>query len=93
MGENHRTRDCPNKGKVENLHCINCNKAEHVEFLRSCSKFPQLKPKQDEKSNSVNDKGNNNSVTASARPPLLLSKKKKFPLPLPLTLEILQLIL
>ncbi|GFW09123.1 hypothetical protein TNCV_315341 [Trichonephila clavipes] len=69
MGKKPQHKGCPNKGKVENPLCINCNKDEHIDSLRNCSKFPQLKPKQDEKFNSTNDKGSNNPVNRpSARP-------------------------
>ncbi|GFX03202.1 nucleic-acid-binding protein from transposon X-element [Trichonephila clavipes] len=40
-GENHLTRDCPIKQKLETPYCINCNIYGHMANYRGCPSFPQ----------------------------------------------------
>ncbi|GFV89415.1 nucleic-acid-binding protein from transposon X-element [Trichonephila clavipes] len=40
-GENHLTRDCPIKQKLETPYCINCNIYGHMANYRGCPSFPK----------------------------------------------------
>ncbi|GFX87254.1 uncharacterized protein TNCV_596031 [Trichonephila clavipes] len=40
-GENHITRDCPLKQKLETAYCINCNIYGHMANYRGCPSFPK----------------------------------------------------
>ncbi|GFX49051.1 hypothetical protein TNCV_786071 [Trichonephila clavipes] len=40
-GENHITRDCPIKQKLETPYCINCNIYGHMANYRGCPSFPK----------------------------------------------------
>ncbi|GFT92223.1 nucleic-acid-binding protein from transposon X-element [Trichonephila clavipes] len=40
-GENHITRDCPIKQKLETAYCINCNIYGHMANYRGCPSFPK----------------------------------------------------
>ncbi|GFW32587.1 nucleic-acid-binding protein from transposon X-element [Trichonephila clavipes] len=54
-GENHITRDCPIKQKLETAYCINCQIYENMENYKGCPSFPKP-PK-------VAAKNNRNSYT------------------------------
>ncbi|GFV83720.1 nucleic-acid-binding protein from transposon X-element [Trichonephila clavipes] len=40
-GENHITRDCPIKQKLETPYCINCNIYGHMANYKGCPSFPK----------------------------------------------------
>ncbi|GFU55605.1 nucleic-acid-binding protein from transposon X-element [Trichonephila clavipes] len=40
-GENHLTRDCPIKQKLETPYCINCNIYGHMANYKGCPSFPK----------------------------------------------------
>ncbi|GFU59799.1 nucleic-acid-binding protein from transposon X-element [Trichonephila clavipes] len=48
-GENHLTRDCPIKQKLETPYCINCNIYGHMANYRGCPSFPKPPKKEPRK--------------------------------------------
>ncbi|GFR08490.1 hypothetical protein TNCT_651391 [Trichonephila clavata] len=56
-GQQHRTKDCEIKEKLEKPTCINCKEVGHLASSFNCPKYPQIK-KKTEKAQNPNENKN-----------------------------------